>query len=61
MKNKYEIQEEKINKAIENGEILEVFDKIAKEMNIKKTGKFQKDVISYTTKELMNFDKNINY
>lgn len=36
MKNKYEIREKKINKAIENGEIINIFDKVAKEQNIKK-------------------------
>ena len=61
MKNKYKIREENIQKAINNNEILEIFDKVAKEMNIEKTGTFQKDIISYTTKKLMDFDENINY
>lgn len=61
MENKYEIREEKINKAIENNEIIKIFDKVAKEQNIKKTGKFQKDIISYTPEELIDFDKNINH
>lgn len=60
MKNKYKIREKKINKAIDSDEILDIFDKVAKEQNIEKTGTFQKNIISYTSEELMDFEKDLD-
>lgn len=57
MKNKYKIWKENIQKVMDNNEILEIFDKVATEQNIEKTGKFRKDIISYTPEELMDFKR----
>lgn len=58
--NKFEKRNKKLNQAINNDQILDIFEKVAKDMDLERTDKFSETIISYSPEELSDFEFDIN-
>lgn len=58
--NKFEKRNKKLNQSINSGQILDIFEKVANDMDLERTDKFSEKIISYNPEELSDFEFDFN-